>query len=171
MPAFDTAIVYPGQCLFEGTNLSEGRGTTQPFEFCGAPWISPVNLLKRLDAMEIPGVVFRPVHFRPTFQKFAGQNCGGVQLHVTNRDTFRPVRTSLALLIAMRAENVEQFRWRTEPYEFVEDRLAIDLLFGGSRERLAIQAGLSAGDIARPWAEEEAAFKARREPFLLYGRS
>jgi uncharacterized protein YbbC (DUF1343 family) len=171
MPTLDTAVVYPGQCLIEGTNLSEGRGTTRPFEICGAPWISPTNLVRRLEKSELPGVVFRPAYFRPTFHKFAGQTCGGVQLHVTDRDAFRPVRTSLALLIAIRAENPEQFRWRTEPYEFVEDKPAIDLLFGGGRERLAIQAGLSAADIARPWAEEEAAFKARREPFLLYGRT
>jgi uncharacterized protein YbbC (DUF1343 family) len=171
MPTLDTAIVYPGQCLIEGTNLSEGRGTTRPFELCGAPWISPARLAGRLEQLNLPGVRFRPAHFRPTFQKFAGQTCGGVQIHVVDRDAFRPVRTSLALLIALRDENPDQFRWRTEPYEFVEDQLAIDLLFGGSRERLAIQAGLSAEDIARLWAEEEAAFKARREPFLLYGRA
>jgi uncharacterized protein YbbC (DUF1343 family) len=171
MPTLDTAIVYPGQCLIEGTNISEGRGTTRPFEICGAPWLSPFSLVNRVEHMDLPGVRFRPISFRPTFHKFAGQNCGGVQLHVTDRVAFRPVRTSLALLTAIRAESPEHFRWRTEPYEFVADRPAIDLLFGCSRERLAIQAGLSPTDIARPWAEEETAFQARRERFLLYSRS
>jgi uncharacterized protein YbbC (DUF1343 family) len=168
MPTLETAIVYPGQCLVEGTNLSEGRGTTRPFELCGAPWVNADRVANRLAADQLPGVTFRPVTFRPTFHKFAGQLCGGVQLHVTERVAFRPVRTSLALLAAFRAEGTAHFRWRTEPYEFVEDVPAIDLLFGGSRERLAIQAGLPADQISRPWAEDEAAFKARREPFLLY---
>jgi uncharacterized protein YbbC (DUF1343 family) len=168
MPTLDTAIVYPGQCLIEGTNLSEGRGTTRPFELCGAPWVNPDRLADRLAADTLPGVIFRPITFRPTFHKFAGQQCGGVQLHVTDRAGFRPVRTSLALLAAFRAEGPAQFRWRTEPYEFVEDVPAIDLLFGSGRERLALQAGLPPSDIARLWAEDETAFKARREPFLLY---
>lgn len=168
MPTLDTALVYPGQCLIEGTNVSEGRGTTRPFELCGAPWVNPDRLADRLAAANLPGVRFRPITFRPTFHKFAGQRCGGVQLHVTDRGTFRPVRTSLALLAALRAEGPTQFRWRTEPYEFVADVPAIDLLFGSGRERPALQAGLSPDDIARPWSEEEAAFKARRGPFLLY---
>jgi uncharacterized protein YbbC (DUF1343 family) len=168
MPTLDTAIVYPGQCLLEGTNLSEGRGTTRPFELCGAPWIDPDRLVRRLEAEEIPGAAFRPVTFRPTFHKFAGQTCGGIQLHVLDRDAFRPVRTGLAVLAAFRAEDPDRFRWRTEPYEFVADRPAIDLLFGGPRERLALEAGLSADEVARPWAEEEEAFRARREAHLLY---
>jgi uncharacterized protein YbbC (DUF1343 family) len=168
MPTPDTALVYPGQCLIEGTNLSEGRGTTRPFELCGAPWVDGERVVARLAAHELPGVVLRPVTFRPTFHKFAGRTCGGVQLHVTDRATFRPVRTGLALLAALRAESPSQFRWRTEPYEFVEDVPAIDLLFGNGRERLAIQAGLSAAEIARPWAEDESAFLARRRAFLMY---
>jgi uncharacterized protein YbbC (DUF1343 family) len=171
MPTLDAAIVYPGQCLIEGTNVSEGRGTTRPFEICGAPWLSSFSLVDRLEAIDLPGVRFRPTSFRPTFNKFAGQNCGGVQLHVTDRTAYRPVRTALALLAAIRAESPQHFHWRTEPYEFIADRPAIDLLFGCSRERLAIQAGLSPEDIARPWAEEEAAFQARCERFLLYPRS
>jgi uncharacterized protein YbbC (DUF1343 family) len=168
MPTFETALVYPGQCLFEGTNLSEGRGTTRPFELCGAPWISPQRLGRRLDASNLPGVTFRPTTFRPTFQKHAGQACGGVQIHVTDRSRFQPLRTSLWLLAAMMAESREQFRWRTEVYEFVTDPIAIDLLFGNSRERLALQAGISPTDITRPWSEDESSFRARREPYLLY---
>jgi uncharacterized protein YbbC (DUF1343 family) len=168
MPTLDTALVYPGQCLIEGTNLSEGRGTTRPFELCGAPWVNPDRLAARLAAGELPGVVFRPVTFRPTFHKFAGQTCGGVQLHVTDRGAFRPVRTGLAVLAAFRAEGTGHFRWRTEPYEFVEDVPAIDLLFGDSRERLALQAGLPLAEITRRWTEDESAFRARRERYLLY---
>ncbi len=170
MPTLDAALVYPGQCLLEGTNVSEGRGTTRPFEICGAPWISAASLADRLAEMAIPGVLFRPLEFQPMFHKFAGQRCNGVQLHVADRAAFRPIRTSVALLTAIRAEAPQQFRWRTEPYEFVDDRPAIDLLFGGQRERLAIQAGLSMGDITHSWAEDEMAFKARCEPFRIYGR-
>jgi uncharacterized protein YbbC (DUF1343 family) len=168
MPTLDTAIVYPGQCLLEGTNLSEGRGTTRPFELCGAPWIDPYRLARRLEDQGVPGVVFRPVTFRPTFNKFAGQTCGGVQLHVSERSAFCPARTGLTVLAAFQAEDPDRFRWRTAPYEFVEDRPTIDLLFGGSRERLALDAGMSVAAIMRPWAEDEAAFRARREPYLLY---
>ncbi len=168
MPTLDTALVYPGQCLIEGTNVSEGRGTTRPFELCGANWANGDRLASRLSAAELPGVVFRPASFRPTFHKFVGQVCGGVHLHVTSRADFRPVRTGLAVVAAFRAEGSTHFRWRTEAYEFMDDIPAIDLLFGGSRERLALQAGLTVDEIARKWAEDETAFKARRGPFLLY---
>lgn len=168
MPGLDTALVYPGQCLLEGTNISEGRGTTRPFEMCGAPWVNGHRLAARLAAHGLPGVMFRPISFRPTFHKFAGQICGGVQLHVTDRTTFRPVRTGLAVVAAFREEGPPQFHWRTEPYEFVDDIPAIDLLFGDSRERLALQAGLPLDEVTRRWTEDEAAFRARRERFLLY---
>jgi uncharacterized protein YbbC (DUF1343 family) len=168
MPALDTALVYPGQCLVEGTNLSEGRGTTRPFELSGAPWIDPHGLAERMRSHELAGVVCRPVWFQPTFHKHAGKVCGGVQIHVTDREGFQPVRTSLALLAEIRALWGEEFRWRTEPYEFVADRLAIDLLFGGDRERRALEAGVPADQVARAWEGEEEAFRQRRKPYLLY---
>jgi uncharacterized protein YbbC (DUF1343 family) len=168
MPTPETAFVYPGQCLLEGTNLSEGRGTTRPFELCGAPWIEPRRLAGRLEAEGLPGVAFRPAWFRPTFHKFAGQTCGGVQLHVRDRLSFRPVRTGLAVLAAFRDLSGDRFAWRREWYEFVADRPAIDLLFGSDRERTALEAGRSAREIAREWEAEEAAFRARRRAFLLY---
>jgi uncharacterized protein YbbC (DUF1343 family) len=168
MPTVDTAFVYPGQCLLEGTNLSEGRGTTRPFELCGAPWIDPRRLLTLLDREPLPGVVCRPAWFQPTFQKFAGQTCGGVQLHVTDRRAFQPVRTSLALLAALRRCADGRFVWRTEPYEFVADRPAIDLLFGSDRERRGLEAGTGAAALAEAWVSEEAEFRARRQPYLLY---
>jgi uncharacterized protein YbbC (DUF1343 family) len=168
MPTVDTAVVYPGMCLIEGTNLSEGRGTTRPFELAGAPWIDPRALAARLEGEGLPGVRFRPAWFRPTFQKFAGQDCGGVQLHVTDRAAFRPVRTGLAVLAVLRDLSGTRFAWRTEEYEFVTDRPAIDLLFGSERERLALDAGTPWRDIAAAWEPEEAAFAEARREFLLY---
>jgi uncharacterized protein YbbC (DUF1343 family) len=168
MPTVETAFVYPGQCLVEGTNLSEGRGTTRPFELCGAPWLQPRKLCQRLEEEPLPGVAYRPTWFRPTFQKFAGQSCGGLQLHVRDRETFQPVRTGLAVLAAMRELSGGHFAWRREPYEFVTDRPAIDLLFGSDRERLALEAGRPLRDITGAWEAEEEAFRRRRQAFLLY---
>lgn len=168
MSTLDTAFVYPGMCLLEGTNLSEGRGTTRPFELCGAPWIAARELATRLEAEALPGVRFRPAMFRPTFQKFAGTECGGVQLHVTDRAAFRPVRTGLAVLAALRALSGTRFAWRTEEYEFVSDRPAIDFLFGSDRERSALDAGVPWREIAAAWEPEEAAFRARRKAHLMY---
>jgi uncharacterized protein YbbC (DUF1343 family) len=168
MPTVDTAFVYPGQCLLEGTNLSEGRGTTRPFELCGAPWVEPRRLAQRLQREQLPSVAFRPGWFQPTFQKFAGQLCGSVQLHVTDRRAFQPVRTGLAVLATLRELSGPQFRWRTEPYEFVTDRPAIDLLFGSDRERWGLEAGLTRHELSRAWEAEEDAFRRRRREFLLY---
>ncbi|MBI3879026.1 MAG: DUF1343 domain-containing protein [Verrucomicrobia bacterium] len=168
MPAADTALVYPGQCLIEGTNLSEGRGTTRPFELCGAPWLDAAKLARRMDDEKLPGVKFRAAWFRPTFQKHAGQDCGGVQLHVTDRAAFQPVRTSLALLAAMREMSGRNFAWRTEVYEFVRDPIAIDLLFGSARERTHLESGKPWRDLLAAWATEEAAFAHRRHTALLY---
>ena len=168
MPTLETAIVYPGQCLLEGTNLSEGRGTTRPFEICGAPWIDAMKLARTMQAMDLPGVVFRPVWFRPTFQKHAGVDCSGVQIHVVDRKRFTPVRASLALLIAMRNQDPERFAWRTETYEFVSDPIAIDLLFGSSQERLAIEQGATWEQIAAGWESQEEEFATMSREGWLY---
>jgi uncharacterized protein YbbC (DUF1343 family) len=168
MPTIETAIVYPGQCLLEGTNLSEGRGTTKPFEICGAPWIDSDKLAKTMNQLNLPGVVFRPVCFRPTFQKHAGVDCGGVQVHVIDRTKFRSLATGLALLIEMRKQSVERFRWRTEIYEFVENPIAIDLLFGSERERHAIEQGITWGEIAAEWESNQSSFREMRRDVLIY---
>jgi uncharacterized protein YbbC (DUF1343 family) len=168
MPTLDTAIVYPGQCLIEGTNLSEGRGTTRPFELCGAPWIDADHLANTMNGMNLPGVRFRPAWFRPTFQKHAGRDCGGVQLHVTDRLLYQSVRTSLALLSTLRTMSGDHFKWRTEVYEFVRDPIAIDLLFGSSRERKAIEGGRTWNEIADLWRPEEIKFDERRHQAWLY---
>jgi len=154
--------------LLEGTNLSEGRGTTRPFELCGAPWLDPASLAAQLNREQLPGVLFRPACFKPTFQKHAGSQCGGVQLHVLDRRAFQPVRTGLAVLAAMRDHSGPNFRWRSELYEFVSHPAAIDLLFGSDRERRALEAGQSWRDIAAAWVPEQEAFLERRAPFLLY---
>jgi uncharacterized protein YbbC (DUF1343 family) len=168
MPTLDAARVYPGQCLLEGTNLSEGRGTTRPFELCGAPWLDAARFARRMNDEKLPGVRFRAAWFRPTFQKHAGLDCGGVQLHVTDRAAFQPVRTSLALLATMREMSGDKFAWRTEPYEFVRNPIAIDLLFGSARERTALEAGKPWRELAADWPKEEEAFRQRRHTALLY---
>ena len=168
MPTPETAFVYPGQCLLEGTNVSEGRGTTRPFEICGAPSIDGRQLARRLNDEGWPGVHFRPVCFQPTFQKHAGQQCRGVQLHILDREAFQPVRTGLAVLAALRDLVGSNFDWRREPYEFVADRLAIDLLFGSPRERQALESGRSAVEIGSAWEADEAAFGRRRNAFEIY---
>jgi uncharacterized protein YbbC (DUF1343 family) len=148
MPTADTALVYPGGCLIEGTNLSEGRGTTRPFEIVGAPWIDGHALAAALSAAGLPGFVARPLTFRPTFQKHAGTLCGGVQVHVTNEAAFRPVATYVALTALARAQDPERFRFRTERYEYVDDIPAFDLLTGSAEARLAIEAGADAWEVA-----------------------
>ena len=170
MPTLDTALVYPGGCLCEGTNLSEGRGTTRPFELVGAPWLDGSDLARRLGNLELPGAAFRPVRFVPGFQKHAGRACGGVQVHVTNRKTFRPLLTGLAVVVEARASAPGDFRWRTEPYEFVNDIPAFDLLAGTGGWRLAIEAGATARDVAASGDEERTKAGEAMQRYALYAR-
>ena len=168
MPTVFTATVYPGMCLMEGTNLSEGRGTTHPFEFFGAPWLEPFKLAERLNAISLPGVRFRPHYFLPKFQKHSGKVCGGVELHVTNRWAFEPYRTGLWCVKVARDANPEKFDWRRETYEFVSDRLAIDLLAGSDRYRTLVEDGGNPDDWLAEWEEGLRDFAGTREEFLLY---
>jgi uncharacterized protein YbbC (DUF1343 family) len=164
MPTPDTALVYPGQCLFEATNLSEGRGTTRPFELVGAPFVDGYAWAA---AAASAGVRLRPLSFRPTFHKFAGRSCGGVQLHVTDPAAFRPYATGVALIAAARRLSPGDFRWRTEPYEFVADPPAIDLLTGDDRVRRAIDGGASVADVLAEDAGFERTFAEVRRPALV----
>jgi uncharacterized protein YbbC (DUF1343 family) len=141
MPSYETALVYPGGCLVEGTNLSEGRGTTRPFELVGAPWVDGVRLAEDLHALSLPGMRARSVTFQPTFHKHARQVCGGVQIHVTDPVTFRAYATYLALVALARAQNPERFAFRTEKYEFRDDVPAFDLLTGDAEARERIVRG------------------------------
>ena len=167
MPTLDTAVVYPGMCLIEGTNLSEGRGTTRPFELFGAPYVKPRAVKDALDMLHLPGVVFRPLDFKPMFQKQAHQVCHGFQMHVTDRKSFKPLLTGLAIVCVMYALH-EEFAWRTETYEFVNDRLAIDLLFGNDRVRRAIEKNENPWKIMESFEAETQEWQKRRKEFLYY---
>ena len=169
MPTPDTALVYPGGCLVEGTNLSEGRGTTRPFELWGAPWLDPEVLAQ--PGWWSEGVINRPCAFRPTFHKHAGQTCFGVQPHLVDATAFRPLAYYTAMLGLARSQDPSLFKWRTEAYEFVTSPIAIDLLYGSSRERLLLETNPTTDelhDLVTLWRGEEQAFLERRRPFLLY---
>jgi len=168
MPTPETALVYPGTCLLEGTNLSEGRGTTKPFELLGAPWLDGARLARELAAERLPGVAFRPASFVPTWDKHAGVRCHGVEQLVTDPVRYRPWRTGLAIVLHARRQDPARFRWRTETYEFVEGALAFDLLAGSAREREAIERGASLSDLLSVEAPEERAFARRRVAYLRY---
>jgi uncharacterized protein YbbC (DUF1343 family) len=168
MPTVATATVYPGMCLIEGTNLSEGRGTTHPFELFGAPWLDPFKLAEKLNAAGLPGVRFRPHYFLPTFQKHAGKVCGGVELHVTDRATFEPYRTGLWCVKIANDFDHDKFDWRRETYEFVSDRLAIDLLAGSARYREIVDGGDKIEEWVAEWDAPLREWAKTREEFLLY---
>lgn len=169
MPTLDTAIVFTGGCLIEGTNLSEGRGTTRPFEFIGAPFIDDEGrLVDALTHENLPGVRFRPMRFQPGFQKWAGQICGGVQIHVTDRDAFHSLNTGLAVLRNVRGLWPREFQWRTDMYEFRDDVPAVDLLTGQARVREMIDAGAPLVEIADFMESTGAANRKAREAALLY---
>jgi uncharacterized protein YbbC (DUF1343 family) len=168
MPTPDTATVYPGMCLLEGTNLSEARGTTRPFELFGAPWLDPQRLADDLSKEPLEGVRFRPVSFTPTWDKHKGQRCHGVQVHLTYARGLDAVGLGVAAVVHARAQDPGKFRWRTEKYEFVEDKPAIDLLTGSAVFRSMVEQGASVAQIRAAWEPERAAFARDRERFLLY---
>ena len=168
MPTPETALVYPGACLIEGTNLSEGRGTTRPFELVGAPWLDPWKLAEALQSEGLPGVRFRPVFFTPTFQKHAGRLCLGVFVHPVDRKAFNPVRTGLALLRGIVALYPGRFEWKQPPYEYERQRLPIDIIAGGPWVREWAEG-------RHPWSAYDdrerldvAAFERERRGYLLY---
>jgi uncharacterized protein YbbC (DUF1343 family) len=170
LPTLESCAVYPGMVLLEGTNLSEGRGTTRPFELFGAPFVEPSALAEALQPLLGPGVVARPCHFEPTFQKHAGQVCGGAQLHVTDPAVFRPVHSAVAVLHAVRGLEPEEFGWREPPYEYEVEKAPIDILWGSPDLRLAIDAGrLGPDQIMEAGAAELAAWIASVQSDLLYG--
>jgi uncharacterized protein YbbC (DUF1343 family) len=172
MPTPDTARVYPGGCLVEGTNLSEGRGTTRPFELIGAPWLDPAACAEALgqaaDQEGLDGVLFRGTTFRPMFGKHAGRSCGGVQVHLTDRERAKPFAVYVVLLREARKLAPDLFDWRREPYEFVADRLAIDLLLGRADLRPMIEAGAAVAEMESVWADGLARYLELRRRFLIY---
>jgi uncharacterized protein YbbC (DUF1343 family) len=168
IPTVEAAVVYPGTVLLEGTNISEGRGTTKPFELVGAPWAEPQDISNALNGLGLPGVQFRPALFEPTFHKHAAQRCGGCQIHVTNRSMFRAVETGVAVIEAFRAAGPGAFQWREPPYEYEHVKPPIDILYGSSALREGLDRGETAATLAATWSAEMAGFVDIREKYLLY---
>jgi uncharacterized protein YbbC (DUF1343 family) len=168
IPTLDSAIVYPGTVLFEGTNASEARGTTRPFELVGAPWVEAERFADEMNARRLPGVHFRPAVFEPTFQKHARKTCGGCQIHVRDRAAFKPVLTGVALIDAIKAAGPKDFAWRRPPYEYEHVKEPIDILAGSPALRLAIDSGQKAEDLAPIWERESKPFEDVRARYLLY---
>jgi uncharacterized protein YbbC (DUF1343 family) len=168
MPTPETALVYPGMCLGEGTNVSEGRGTCRPFEQFGAPWVRSDALAERLERDDLPGVRFRPCGFTPTFDKFQGQSCSGAFIHVIDRDAFRPFRTGVAIVKALHDLHPASFAWRADAYEFVEDVPAFDLLCGSDQVRKGIEEGRSLDRLLDGFDDDLRTFVPERRKYLLY---
>jgi uncharacterized protein YbbC (DUF1343 family) len=168
MPTPETTRVFPGTVHLEGTQLSEGRGTTRPFELVGAPYVDAQELARRLEAYGLPGVKFRPTGFMPTFQKHAGRACGGVQIHVVEREAFRPVLTGVAVVKSCFELYGEDFRWKEPPYEYVYDKNPFDVIAGTDALRKAIERGDTLEAIEESWQEGLLTFGAARADYLLY---
>ncbi|MDP3694510.1 MAG: DUF1343 domain-containing protein [Desulfocapsaceae bacterium] len=168
MPTPETALVYPGQVIWEGTNISEGRGTTLPFELVGAPFWEHEPILQALKQTDLPGCLLRPLIFEPTSGKWAGQACVGFQLHVTDARTFLPYRISLALLQAVVQLYPEDFRYKEPPYEYEYERLPMDLILGDQKVRKALEAGQPMREIEAGWQEGLQEFKDVRTNYFLY---
>jgi uncharacterized protein YbbC (DUF1343 family) len=166
MPTLQTATVYPGMCLLEGTNLSEGRGTTRPFEYFGAPWMNRDLVLSELK--ELPGSKLRPLCFKPLWGKHGGSACMGFQLHVTDRSVFPPVKVALAIIRAILKTHPDDFRWKEPPYEFEEKKQPIDILIGNSTIRTMIEKGDSMSAIEKACESGMKSFLETREQYLLY---
>lgn len=164
LPTLDSATLYPGTCLVEGTNLSEGRGTTRPFELIGAPWVDPFALAADLERRNLPGVAFRPTYFTPMFSKHANTSCGGVQIHIVDRDKTRPVVMGMYLLESLRKLHPDEFEWRQN----VPGKYFIDLLLGSDQPRLRLDAGETVAKVVVDWEDDARAFDERRQLFLLY---
>jgi uncharacterized protein YbbC (DUF1343 family) len=168
MPTYDTAVVYPGQVLLEGTNVSEGRGTTRPFEIFGAPWLDMAALRRRFEKRRLPGVVLRDHAFEPTFHKWAKEVCQGFQIHVIDAGTFRPYLTTLAILQDIISLHRDRFQWKQPPYEYVTDHLPIDVLTGDPAVREALESGADLRAMERLWRKEIAGFERESRDVRLY---
>jgi uncharacterized protein YbbC (DUF1343 family) len=169
MPTLDTAAVYPGTCLLEGTNLSEGRGTTRPFEIFGAPFIDPEILVSHLNQFRLHGVVFRPMYFQPTFQKHAGKLCRGAQIHIVNREKFKPFKTGIAILKIIHDLYPEHFEWKQPPYEYETEKMPIDILAGTDKLRIGIEKDGKLDQMEEWWQEQCQQFhRTYRKRYLMY---
>jgi uncharacterized protein YbbC (DUF1343 family) len=170
MPSLQSALVYPGTCLFEATNLSEGRGTTHPFEMLGAPFVDPAAWIEATKKVSLPleGATLSPIEFIPNFQKYAGELCRGIQIHVHDRLAFKPYRFGIALLVGAAKAFPDDFKWRTEPYEFIDTVPAIDLLYGDDSLRKAAERRLSIETVSKQIDTFESWYKSARTQYLRY---
>jgi len=168
IPTMDSAVVYPGMCLLEGTILSEGRGTTRPFELFGAPFIDAEKVADALNEQKLPGVFFRSAHFKPTFGKFKDKLCHGAQLHLQNRKIFKPFFTGLSVIKAVRDLYKSQFEWLSGPYEYERRKNPIDILCGTSRIRTLLEANESIKTIEKWYSNDLKEFSKIRQKYLLY---
>ncbi len=168
MPLWETALVYPGMCLLEGTNLSEGRGTTRPFEIFGAPWLNRRQLGKKLNELGLPGVYFRPVQFQPTFQKFQNEVCEGAFIHVTDPDSFQPVLSAIAILQEITRQAPGNFTWKNPPYEYEYKKLPFDILAGNNWLRTMIEELAPPDEIAEKMKSQSGEFEKVRGKYLIY---
>lgn len=168
IPFWETALVYPGTCLLEATNLSEGRGTTRPFEIFGASWIDGWQLCRRLNDLGLPSVYFRPIQFQPTFQKFRGEVCEGGFIHVLDRIRFRPVLTAMAILSEIKKAYPEEFRWKDPPYEYEYEKLPINILSGTNQIKKMIDSNSPLNEFEKLMQEDCSHFESIRAKYLLY---
>jgi uncharacterized protein YbbC (DUF1343 family) len=168
LPTAESTLLYSGQVILEGTNLSEGRGTTKPFELWGAPYLNSTLLLERLAHENLPGAALRRATFQPTFDKWAGTRCSGFQIHVTDPETYRPYATSLTLLQAVLSTHRQDFAWNPPPYEYEHRHLPIEIILGSADLHRQLEAGVSVAELERSWQPQLHEFRQRRAPFLLY---
>lgn len=168
IPTVDTAVVFPGTVYFEGTQVSEGRGTTRPFEFIGSPYIDANDFATTLDSFNLEGCIFRPTNFMPTFQKHAGQSCGGIFIHVTDRHIFKPVITGIALIKVLLEMYSVDFKWKVPPYEYEFSRNPFDVIAGNLKLREFLENGSSLDKIKISWGVDEQNFLQTREKYLIY---
>ena len=168
LPTPDSTLVYPGQVILEGTNLSEGRGTTTPFELWGSPYLKPELVRDRLTEVKLPGLVLRPVRFQPTFDKWSGQSCAGFQIHVTDPAAYPPYFTTLSLVQAVIATHPEEFKWNSPPYEYEFHRLPIEIILGSKTLHRELEEGVPVADLEESWQSQLRDFRQLRAPHLLY---
>jgi uncharacterized protein YbbC (DUF1343 family) len=168
LPSVDSTVVYAGMVLIEGTMLSEGRGTTRPFEFIGAPYVNARRFAEYLNGLGLPGVFFRAAYFQPTFQKWSGSMCGGVQVHVLDRAAFEPCLAGISTIAAAKALYPESFAWREPPYEYEYKKLPIQILCGGKGLPQLMDVGAKPAEIRASWQQDVTGFLAQRRPYLLY---
>jgi len=172
MPSEKTALLYPGMCLLEATNVSEGRGTTRPFEILGAPFINPYELVEALENYSLEGVYFRPLYFIPTFNKFAGEKCGGLQIHIRDKKALKPFKIGVVIIKVIKELYPDHFRWREPPYEYEFEKLPIDILAGSNHLREALDRGDSIEEMETWWKLEGEVFnKEVRSKYLIYEQS